>query len=86
MKKIKSKTKTMVQYSDEQKKILQKIDLIKAIYLFGLLILCILSIAFLRLPFWVYLLAVVISFLISPFIKLVTGFKKKGSVINAKSD
>lgn len=81
------KQKKMINYSDEQKKILRVLYKIKLIYLIAILAFTVVQLILgYKIPLWEFLVLFVPSFFIDPIGKLITGFKKKGSAPDAKSN
>lgn len=84
--KKKIKNKKMINYTDDQKKILKVLYWVKLIYLIVILAVTLLQLAFgPKISLLEFGILFGIALLIEPVGKLVTGFKKKG-FNNAKSD
>lgn len=80
MKSIKSKKqKKMVTYSDDQKKILIKLSIVRIVILVAVMIFWALTnfVDAWHVPAWIYLLLLVLSFLVEPIGKKILQFNKK---------
>lgn len=83
----KKNTKKLINYSDEQKKLLKIGALVEVGYLSIVLIFCIATMIFkFKIPFIVFIGLAAGYFFILPLFKLITGFNKKGRDRSAKSD